>query len=278
MSKIKEGGLSRRETPWICTGQLSVEGARGLAPLGVWGQNGGMCGRYSLAVDARQIALHFKVDVVATEWMPSFSVAPSDVVPMVRERAGQRGLSQAKWGLRPVWAKANGPRPINARIETAATNGMFRQSFVSKRCLVPMTGYYEWVAEPVPGRSKPRKQPFAIATAPPPGTQELLAAAGLWAAYREGPEEAWQVTCTILTREARDASGQVHDRMPVFVQPPLWDWWLDPERPGQPSDTQQLLATSDAIAAELTTWKVSPELNNTRTVDPHNPDLLAESI
>ena len=48
------------------------------------------------------------------------------------------------WGLRPSWAKEKGPRPINARLETAATNGMFRSAFASARALVPMTGYYEW--------------------------------------------------------------------------------------------------------------------------------------
>lgn len=237
-----------------------------------------MCGRYSLAVDTRQMALHFMVDVTATEWEPTFSIAPSDTVPIVRERADQRGLSQAKWGLRPVWAKADGPRPINARLETAATNGMFRQSFASKRCLVPMTGYIEWVAEAVPGAKKPRKQPFAIATTKTPGEQAILAAAGLWAAYRDSDADPWQVTCTVLTREATDASGQVHDRMPVFVQPTLWDWWLDPERPGQAPDTKQLLETSSEVAAQLTTWKISPAINNTRTIDPHDPELLTESI
>lgn len=58
-----------------------------------------MCGRYSLAVDTKQLALHFKVDVVATEWVPTFSVAPSELVPIVRERADQRGLTQATWGV-----------------------------------------------------------------------------------------------------------------------------------------------------------------------------------
>lgn len=237
-----------------------------------------MCGRYSLAVDTKQLALHFKVDVVATVWAPTFSIAPSEMVPVVRERGEERGLSQAKWGLRPVWAKADGPRPINARVETAATNGMFRQSFVSKRCVVPMTGYVEWMAEVSPDTGKAYKQPYAIGTSKSPGEQEILAAAGLWAAFRASENDPWQVTCTILTREATDASGQVHDRMPVFIQPTLWDWWLDPERPGQAPDTNQLLASSSEVAAQLTTWKISPAINRTRTIDPHDPELLTESI
>lgn len=236
-----------------------------------------MCGRYSLAVDARQIALHFTVDVTAAEWEPTYSISPSDVVPVIRERVNQRGLSLAKWGLRPVWAKAEGPRPINARIETAATNGMFRQSFASKRCLVPMTSYVEWVAEEEPGANTPQKQPYAIARTQTPHKQDILAAAGLWAAYRETNEDPWQVTCTIITREATDSSGQVHDRMPVFVQPTLWDWWLDTERPGQATDTKELLNTSSEVAAQLTAWRISPAINNTRTIDRHDPQLLTES-
>lgn len=141
-----------------------------------------------------------------------------------------------------------------------------------------MTGYVEWVAAQSPDTGKAYNQPYAIGTTKSPGEQEILAAAGLWAAYRDSEKNPWQVTCTILTREATDASGQVHNRMPVFLEPSLWDWWLDPERLGQATDTTQLLASSREVAAQLTTWKISLAINRTRTIDPHDPELLTESI
>lgn len=228
-----------------------------------------MCGRYSLAVDTRQLAMHFDVDVTATEWVPHFLIAPKTTVPIVRERQNQRGLSQAIWGLRPSWAKDDGPRPINARIETVATKNMFTSSFASMRCLVPMTGYYEWVKEPRVDK-KPIKQPYAIALP----DQALLAAAGLFAAYRQRVTDPWQVTCTIITRQAKDASGQVHDRMPAFISPEHWDWWLDPTRPGQAQDIDQLMQTSDQLATQLTTWKVSRRINYVSGLDATDPTLI----
>lgn len=67
---------------------------------------------------------------------------------MVRDRLAKdqrvREALLPTWGPLPSWAKENGPRPISARLETAATNGMFRSSSTSARALVPMTGYFEW--------------------------------------------------------------------------------------------------------------------------------------
>ena len=103
--------------------------------------------------------------------------------------------------------EGQGPRPINARLETIATNGMFRGPFSSGRAVVPMTGYYEWVEAEGGG-----KDPFFIHH--PDG--ELLHAAGLAAASKSEDGGGWDVTFTIVTREARDAGGEVHDRMPVF--------------------------------------------------------------
>ncbi len=66
----------------------------------------------------------------------------------VRQRHGQRELPQISWGFVPSWAKdfqKQRPKPINARIETVATSGMFKRAFATNRCIVPAQGYYEWV-------------------------------------------------------------------------------------------------------------------------------------
>ncbi len=43
---------------------------------------------------------------------------------------------------------------FNARAETVATKPMFRTAFKRSRCLIPASGYYEWLARPT------SKQPY----------------------------------------------------------------------------------------------------------------------
>lgn len=221
----------------------------------------------------------------AEDWRPRYSVAPTDEAPIIRERveraddaaaddrAGadapggvergvERSLELAKWGLKPAWSKPGGPAPINARLESVATNGMFRSAFASHRCIVPMTGYYEWQQQ------SDGKQPYFIHA-----DVEVLAAAGLYSVRKENDD--WHVTFTIITREARDASGEVHDRMPVFLQPDLWTQWLDPDRVTAPDALLHLLdRSSTSVARSITTYPVARTVNNSRTLDPADATLI----
>jgi putative SOS response-associated peptidase YedK len=240
----------------------------------------------------------------AEDWRPSYSVAPTDRAPIIRQRrdartgdsaagdsggegdGGYREIETAAWGLKPAWAKPGGPAPINARLESVATNGLFRSAFASSRCLVPMTGYYEWQAV------ADGKQPYFIhagagagvgadnrgtGDAVPTSAGRLLAAAGLYSARKVGDE--WAVTFTIITREARDASGEVHDRMPVFLMPEVWDSWLDPRKieansAGQGEILELLDRSSTAVASTITSYAVDRRVNNSRTLDSSDATLI----
>lgn len=231
-----------------------------------------MCGRFALDDHVNQLI----VDFVATggdyqEWVPAYSIAPTNRVPIVREHYNDdggivRNLDMARWGFTPGWAKPGGPAPINARMETLATNGMFRSAFSGQRCLVPMSGYFEWTTEP------DGKQPHYI------HGLETLAAAGLYAARKES--EGWKLSFTIATREATDASGRVHDRMPVFLRSESWSEWLNPAKARTPdaSDAEMLHALMEenslAVAATLRSHEVERTVNNTRTVDRRDHRLI----
>lgn len=88
-----------------------------------------MCGRYVLEVDAQGLLRSYAAQPAkAFDWEPVFSIAPRTKAPVVREHIDddsqlQRTLEFARWGFKPAWAKEKGPRPINARFETAHTNG-----------------------------------------------------------------------------------------------------------------------------------------------------------
>ncbi|MGP5292179.1 SOS response-associated peptidase [Brachybacterium tyrofermentans] len=234
-----------------------------------------MCGRFTLAFEADGLLRSY----VATshdhagEWEPVYSVAPRTKAPVVREHVDddgevQRTLELARWGLHPSWAKDKGPRPINARLETIATNGMFRGPFSSGRAVVPMTGYYEWVEAADGG-----KDPFFVHH--PDG--ELLHAAGLTAARKAEDGKSWDVTFTVVTREARDAGGEVHDRMPVFLTDEAVQEWLVPgklEAEQKDPLLAQLDAASMTIAGQLVTVPVDRKVNNVRTLDRTDQSLV----
>ncbi|PTM85345.1 SOS response-associated peptidase [Dietzia psychralcaliphila] len=236
-----------------------------------------MCGRYSVAISGSALVEDLELDGTEPgfEWSPTYSVAPRTRAPILRDRLIDEHLVREAclptWGLRPSWAKEKEPRPINARLETAATNGMFRSAFASARAGVLMTGYYEWQEAVEDGKKV--KNPSYIHG---PG-DELLLAAGLLAFHRDGADEEWRTTFTIITRTGEDAAGEVHDRMPVFLTPAAWDTWLAPEKVAK-DEASTLLDLLDVesrtVASTLQTRPVSRAVNNVRTLDRHDSGLI----
>ena len=198
-----------------------------------------MCGRYANGRTATELSETFSAepDEAARSLQPDFNVAPTDPVAAVltrrpRDEDGGRGeprrrLTVLRWGLVPSWAKDRriAARLINARLETVADKPAFRKAFAARRCLLPADGYYEWTS-PEPGRKGP-KQPWLLR----PGDGSVLALAGLYEVWRDPADGAAPLlwTATVITTEAVDEAGRVHDRMPMLVEPEAWSAWLDPD-------------------------------------------------
>lgn len=205
------------------------------------------------------------------DWAPSFSIAPTDVIPIIRERRSSttgeisRRVEPAAWDFRPSFIRDPKRPQFNARIETVSTNGLWKSAFASARCIVPMRGYYEWTE-----RDKVKYPHFIHGEVP------LLAAAGIATARKVDDE--WQVSAAIITREARDASGEVHDRMPVFLRPDAYDTWLDTEKLASDADRDRMLGLLDsesaAVASTITAYAVDRRVNNSRAVDPADETLI----
>lgn len=173
-----------------------------------------------------------------------------------------RRLATAKWGLVPVWAKDAkiGARMINARRETVLEKPAFRKAARKRRALVPADGYYEWE------KSGSTKIPTYLYSP----TEDPLAFAGLYEYWPdpslpEDHEHKWLVSFTIITTQASDALGHIHDRTPLIVPPDLYGDWLDPLL-SETTDVQQLL---DAVPEPVLTPRVvSSEVNSVRNNGP----------
>jgi putative SOS response-associated peptidase YedK len=164
---------------------------------------------------------YFDTESGEEEWTPRYDIAPTQPIPVVRQNPKEpsRELSLMRWGLIPSWAKdaSGAARMINARSETAHTLPAFRDALISRRCLIPADGFYEWK------RNGTSKQPYCFETS----DGELFAFAGLWDGWKNA-EGQWLRTCSILTTVPNAVTATVHDRMPVILDRESYDLWLDP--------------------------------------------------
>jgi len=260
-----------------------------------------MCGRYASARSRIELLEEFAVerDRVDEPLKADYNVAPTKPVYAVMTRkprpdaradltrsdatrrsagssaessAQARELRVVRWGLVPSWAKdiSIGSRMINARAETVSEKPSFRKAFSSRRCLLPADGYYEWQA-PAAGTKGP-KQPYFICR-PDHG---VLAFAGLYELWRDraiaqDDPSAWLWTAAIITTTAPDELGEIHDRMPMVIDPASWADWLDPANTDA-ADVRALLAPAATIG--LISYPVSLAVNSVRN---NGPELVKEA-
>jgi putative SOS response-associated peptidase YedK len=131
--------------------------------------------------------------------------------------------------------------------ETVGASGMFKAAFAKRRCVVPADVFYEWKV------SEGGKQPYAIARQ----DGQPMAFAGLWEGFR-WPDGTVTRTFTIITTDANQMIAELHDRMPVILEPDDWPAWLG-EAEGDPATL--LRPAGDEV---LKVWPVSRQVNSPR--------------
>jgi putative SOS response-associated peptidase YedK len=217
-----------------------------------------MCGRYTHLYTWRELFRLLNLNTATPEinLHQSWNVAPTQLAPIVRQEDGVRTASLVRWGLIPSWAKEPGTPLNNARAEEAATKPSFRSPFKHRRCLVPVSSFYEWEKRPE------GKQPWSIRVKGVP----LFCFAGLWDTNDKigEPVESF----TILTRAPNELMASIHDRMPCIVRPEHYDLWLDEANTTAESLSPALRPFS---AAEMEAHRVSTRVNSSK---PNDESLL----
>ena len=232
-----------------------------------------MCGRFGLQATWEEMAAMYGLIGGPPEAMrvmpPRYNIAPTQPVLAIRAaRAGSGGAAEAtffRWGLVPSWAKDIdiGAHTINARAETVAEKPSFRTAFRRRRCLIPVSGFYEWCAVPDGGP----KQPYWIAMedgAP-------FSFAGLWEIWQSPDGDELQ-SCTIVTTVANATLRAIHHRMPVIVAPEDQAAWLSHAPAEREYDTQAAAALMrpwpEGGARQLVATPVGRLVNNVRNDGP----------
>lgn len=226
-----------------------------------------MCGRFVSTNTPEQIADFFGASFEGEPLPASYNVAPTnDVYAVVSDGSSSPVVRAFHWGLVPVWAKdiKIGSSMINARAETLAEKPTFKGLLRKKRCIIPITGFYEWQAAtaeaPLGPKGKPVKQPMFIHRV----DGDMLAVAGLWSAWHDkaGADDGpWLHSCTIITTSANDTMAPVHDRMPVILSSDRWEQWLNPANDDPEVLRAMLLPAPNDV---LTMHAVSTQVNSVR--------------
>lgn len=192
-----------------------------------------MCGRFTLAAPEPTLRELIGPADWSARQTPRWNVAPGQDVLTVSEEDGQRQVSAVRWGF----PAPDGAAPIvNARLESAAMRGLFRDAFEGGRCIVAADAFYEW-------RGK-GGQPYRVAL----GDGRVFGLAAL-----RPP----QGGLAILTREAVAALTPIHHRMPVMLEAgEAWQAWLSG------ADGETLGGFVGALASELRTHPVSRRVNS----------------
>ncbi|MET9399627.1 SOS response-associated peptidase [Kitasatospora sp. NPDC002965] len=243
-----------------------------------------MCGRFvstTTPVDLVALLGEMRWDPAET-LAPNWNVAPTDPVAAVLERLDResgelvRQVRPVRWGLVPSWSKdaSGGARMINARSETVHEKPAYRKAFAERRCVIPADGYFEWRPVPAGEGRKAYKQPYFLTTGEP------MLMAGLYEFWRDPavPEDdpaAWLATATVVTRDATDSAGRIHDRMPLTIATADLATWLDPATT-DPDELHHLLHTPGG--GDLTVRAVSTAVNNVRSDGPQLLDEVPDPL
>jgi putative SOS response-associated peptidase YedK len=226
-----------------------------------------MCGRFAFEGTLDDVLAVFAIIDDIAPFPPRYNIAPTDPILMITagwprqpgsNLPDRRGVL-VRWGLIPGWAKdpKSIPLLINARAESAAEKPAFKAAMRHRRTLVPASGFYEW------RRQGKTSQPFWVR----PRGGGIVAFAGLMETWHE-PGGSEIDTGAILTTGANADVASIHDRMPVVIQPPDFQRWLDC-RGQEPRDVADLLRPADPGYFEAV--PISDKVNKVSNI---GPDLL----
>lgn len=227
-----------------------------------------MCGRIGQYLPASYLEKFFRIDERFLDNNPeNYNLAPTQTAVVVRfdPATGKRALARMKWGLVPSWSKSGKMdySTFNAKSEGVEKAASFRAAFKARRCVVPVSNFYEW--KKLTLEAKAAKQAYAIARA----DREPLCLAGLWEVWKGSAEEGPITTFTILTTTPNPKMADLHNRMPVILSPEAVSTWLG-EKAG---DMAALLAPCPS--EWLRVWKVGARVGNVRNNDPALLDEVA---
>jgi len=169
------------------------------------------------------------------------------------------GIAWYEWGLIPHWCKDISlardiqNKTLNAVGETVFEKPSFKKSILSQRCLLPVSGFYEW------REFNKQKYPYHIHLK----SDEVFCLGCIYDTWVDKNTGEVITTFAILTTPANPLMEKIHNlkkRMPLIIPQDQMKNWVDPELPIE--DIKELLKPYDE--ADMEAYTISKTVNNTR--------------
>jgi len=177
-----------------------------------------MCGRYTVFAEEEIIEMQAIISEVSARFGPEAiktgEFFPTNTAPILTLNDNRLAPRPVVWGF-PRWDGKG--TIINARSETALEKRMFSKPLLTRRCVIPSTGFYEWLH--FDGKTKKDKFLFRR-----PG-ESMLYMAGMVDTFKVA-DGAARDTFVILTTAANASMSPFHDRIPVILAPDEREEWL----------------------------------------------------
>ena len=156
-------------------------------------------------------------DKLSKPLVTSGEARPTDVVSVIAPgRSKPKAVFPMKWGYT---LKGDSKPLINARVETAAVKPTFKDDWLSHRCIIPASWYYEWEHFKSPDGKIKIGDKYSIQ----PKDSTITYLCGLYRFENGYP------VFTVLTREPSEELLRIHDRMPLILPKELIDEWIKPD-------------------------------------------------
>ncbi len=231
-----------------------------------------MCYHKSLSVSVPELEARYEASLPAgASFQPVYhaNAYQFPAWPVVtRQEPGK--LQLINWGLIPRWVKTRADaaeirqKTPNARSETIYEKPSYRQAAqAGKRCLIPVTGFYEWHTV------GSKKFPFYINTS----DQKITSVAGLWDEWPDPDTGELIPTYTLLTTDANPLLAAIHNtkkRMPCLLTTEAEQAWLH----GDLSETDAIKLLANAYPADrMHSYSISKRITS-RTEPSDVPEVM----
>ena len=172
-----------------------------------------MCGRYFFDLSSSELkgyydqviprAIEQQIRVGYDEIFPA-----NHIVTLAVNKESKLVPGVTKWGFQGF---KKGKFMINARAETVEERKTFSKAFREKRCVFPLSGFYEW-------DSKKRKLLFTS------GENDVFYLGGFYRIHKNGA--GFETESIIMTTKPNEAVSPTHDRMPLIIQKNHIEEWI----------------------------------------------------